>query len=42
MQFTKLARKIGVIGTVALGVLAISGLEAAAHSESKPKVESAI
>ena len=40
MKFSKLVGKIGVIGTMALGALAFSSLEAAAHSEAKPKVES--
>ena len=39
MPFAKLVRKIGVIGVVALGVFAFSGLEAAAQSEAKPKIE---
>ncbi len=39
MYFAKLVRKIGVIGAVALGVFAFSGLEAAAQTEAKPKIE---
>jgi hypothetical protein len=40
MQITKLVCKIGVIGAMAIGVFAVSSIEAAAHSEAKPKVES--
>ncbi len=39
MRFQKAALKIGVIGAAALVVFAISGLEAAAQTEYKPKAE---
>ncbi len=39
MYFAKLARKIGVIGAMAIGAFAVSGLEAAAQSEYKQKAE---
>ncbi|MCH8139917.1 MAG: cupin domain-containing protein [Proteobacteria bacterium] len=39
MYFAKLSRKIGVIAAIALGAFAVSGLEAAAQSEYKPKAE---
>lgn len=39
MYFAKRTRRIGVIGAIALAAFAISGFEAAAQSEYKPKIE---
>ena len=39
MYFAKLARKIGVIGAMAIGALTVSGFEAAAQSEYQMKVD---
>ena len=42
MYLAKLARKIGFIGAMATGALAISGHQAAAQTEIMPKVESSM
>ena len=39
MQYTKLARKVGVIGAMAIGIFAVNGHQAAATSDAKPKIE---